>query len=170
MGRPAAGARLRQWHDLLAALAAMARSPAPIRPDRLVSREHRWRMCPQPPGGQETGPNPTDRGKLGSKRHVLTDARGVPLAILVSGANRHDSMLFEDLIDAVQPVGGLQGRPKKRPDKVHADKGYDYAKCRRALRQRGIQSRIARRGVESSERLGRHRWVVERTHAWFAGV
>lgn len=121
------------------------------------------------PGGQDTGPNPTDRGKLGSKRHVLTDARGLPLAILVSGANRHDSMLFEDLIDAVQPVGGLPGRPRKRPDKVHAYKGYDYEKCRRALRQRGIQSRIARRGVESSERLGRHRWVVERTHAWFAG-
>ncbi len=93
----------------------------------------------------------------------------MPLAILVSGANRHDSMLFEDLIDAVQPVAGLQGRSRKRPEKVHADKGYDYAKCRRALRQRGIQSRIARRGVESSERLGRHRWVVERTHAWFAG-
>ncbi len=56
-----------------------------------------------------------------------------------------------------------------RPDKLHADKGYDYDKCRKALRERGIQGRIARRGVESSERLGRHRWVVERTHAWIAG-
>lgn len=99
----------------------------------------------------------------------MTDARGVPLAILVSGANRHDSMLFEAVIDAVKPVSGLPGRPRKRPDKVHADKGYDYKKCRQALRQRGIQDRIARRGIESSERLGRHRWVVERTHAWFAG-
>lgn len=51
----------------------------------------------------------------------------MPLAILVSGANRHDSMRFEGLIDAVQPVRGLQGRPRRRPDKVHADKGYDYA-------------------------------------------
>ncbi len=73
------------------------------------------------------------------------------------------------MIDAVQPFGGLQGRPRKRLDKVHADKGYGYAKYRQALRQRGIQSRIPRCGVESSERLGRHRWVVERTHAWFAG-
>jgi len=78
-------------------------------------------------------------------------------------------MLFEDLIDAVQPIAGLQGRPRKRPDRVHADKGYDYDKCRKALRQRGIQARIARRGIDSSERLERHRWVVERTHAWFAG-
>jgi len=78
-------------------------------------------------------------------------------------------MLFEDLIDAVQPIAGLQGRPRKRPDRVHADKGYDYDKCRKALRQRGIQARIARRGIDSSERLGRYRWVVERTHAWFAG-
>lgn len=91
------------------------------------------------------------------------------MAILVSGANRHDSMFFDNLLDAVQPVAGLPGRPRKRPDKVHADKGYDYEKCRRALRQLGIQNRIARRGIESSERLGRHRWVVERTHAWFAG-
>jgi IS5 family transposase len=142
---------------------------APVRPDRLEPGEHRWRVRLEPPGGQDTGPNPTDRGKLGSKRHVLTDARGVPLAILVSGANRHDSMLFEPLLDAVQPIAGLQGRPRTRPDKVHADKGYDYDKCRKALRQRGIQGRIARRGIESGERLGRHRWVVERTHAWFAG-
>lgn len=78
-------------------------------------------------------------------------------------------MLFEKVIDAVSPVAGRRGRPRRRPDKVHADKGYDYAKCRRALSRRGIAVRIARRGIESSERLGRHRWVVERTHAWFAG-
>ncbi len=59
-------------------------------------------------------------------------------------------MFFEDLIDAVQPVAGLQGRPRKRLDKVHADKSYDYDKCRKALRQRSIQARIARRGVQSS--------------------
>lgn len=86
------------------------------------------------------------------------------MAILVSGANRHDSMFFKDLIDAVQPVAGLQGRPRKRADKVHADKGYDYDKCRQALRQPGIEGRITRRGVQSSERLGRHRWVDERPH------
>lgn len=79
-------------------------------------------------------------------------------------------MVFEELWDAVPPTAGLPSRPRKRPDKVHADKGYDYAKCHRALRGRGIQARIARRGRDSSERLGRHRWVVERTHVWFAGL
>jgi transposase len=72
-------------------------------------------------------------------------------------------------VDAIPAIAGLPGRPRKRPSKLHADKGYDYKRCRAHLRQRGIASRIARRGVESSERLGKHRWVVERTHGWFAG-
>jgi IS5 family transposase len=58
------------------------------------------------------------------------------------------------------------GRPRKRPTKLHADKAYDSAEKRKALRQQGITPRIARRGIESSERLGRYRWVVERTQAW----
>ncbi|WP_338861952.1 IS5 family transposase (plasmid) [Mycetohabitans rhizoxinica] len=123
----------------------------------------------KPPGGQETGPNPTNRGKLGSKRHLVVDARGVPLAITVTGANRHDSMAFERTLDTLPAVPGLSGSPRKRPGTLHADKGYDFARCRRYLKQRAITARIARRSVEKRERLGRHRWVVERTHAWFAG-
>ena len=123
----------------------------------------------QAPGGQETGPNPTDRGKLGSKRHIVVDARGIPLVILVSGANRHASKMFERCVGAIPAIAGLPGRPRRRPAKLHADKGYDFKRCRAHLRQRGIASRIARRGVESSERLGKHRGVVERTHGWFAG-
>ena len=97
------------------------------------------------------------------------DARGIPLAVLVSGANRHDSMLFEPCVDAIPAIKGFRGRPRRRPYKLHADKGYDYRRCRAHLKKRGILSRIARRGVESSEKLGKHRWVVERTHGWFAG-
>ncbi|MEM5433595.1 MULTISPECIES: IS5 family transposase [Cupriavidus] len=122
----------------------------------------------KPPGGQQTGPNPTDRGKLGSKRHLVVDRRGVPLALAVTGANRHDSIVFEALVDAIPAVPGLSGRPRSRPDKLHADKGYDFARCRQHLRKRGIQPRIARRGIERNDRLGKHRWVVERTHAWLA--
>jgi IS5 family transposase len=84
------------------------------------------------------------------------------------------------MVDAVPPVkgpGGRPGRPRKRPAKLHLDKGYDYPRCRRALRRRGITpriarrgvERIARRGVESSRRLGRHRYVVERSLAWLVG-
>ena len=84
----------------------------------------------------------------------------------LSGANAHDSTVFAQLLDAVPAVRQPRGRPRKRPGKLHADKGYDYRKCRVALRQRGIKCRIARRGIDSSQRLGRHRWVVERTFAW----
>jgi transposase len=114
------------------------------------------------------GPNPTDRGKAGTKRHVITDRCGIPLAALLTGANRHDSVVFEDLIDAIPPTKTPAGRRRKRPAKLHADKGYDYPRCRQALRRRHIQVRIARKGIDSSARLGRHRWVVERTLAWLS--
>jgi IS5 family transposase len=86
-----------------------------------------------------------------------------------SAANTHDSRLLEEMVDAVGPISRPRGRPRKRPEKLHADKGYDFARCRKALRERGIKSRISRRGVDSSERLGRYRWVVERTLAWLSG-
>ena len=70
------------------------------------------------------------------------------------------------MVDAVEPVKRPgRGRPRKRPEKPQADRGYDFRRCREALRRRGIKGRIARRGVDSSEKLGRHRWVVERALA-----
>lgn len=74
--------------------------------------------------------------------------------------------MLQPLVQALPAVAGLSGRPRKRPDKLHADKGYDYPCHRRWLHGRGIGVRIARRGVESHERLGRWRWVVERTLGW----
>jgi IS5 family transposase len=94
------------------------------------------------------------------------------LAVGLSAANTHDSMLLEAVVDAVPPVKGPRGRPgrpRKRPTKLHGDKGYDYPRCRKALRAHGITPRIARRGIESSQRLGRHRYVVERSLAWLVG-
>jgi transposase len=122
-----------------------------------------------PRGGCLTGPSPTNRGKLGAKRHLVVDRQGIPLAVGVTAANRHDSIAFEPLVDAMPAVKGRRGRPRRRPDKLHADKAYDSRRCRAHLRRRGIKGRIARRGIESKERLGRHRWVVERTHAWLTG-
>jgi transposase len=98
----------------------------------------------------------------------VVDRQGIPLAVRLGGANRHDSKLLEELVDAIKPIKRPRGRPRKRPEKLHADKGYDYEGCREALRRRGIKARIARRGIESSERLGGHRWVVERTLSWLA--
>jgi len=120
-------------------------------------------------GGEATGPNPTDRGKRGSKYHVLVDRHGVPLAVQLSAANVHDCKLLEPLVDGVPPIRrpmAQPGRPRFRPGKLHGDKGYDFAFCRQALRRRGITPRIARRGIDSSERLGQYRWVVERTNSW----
>jgi transposase len=88
--------------------------------------------------------------------------------VISSGANVHDSGVFEELIEGVEPVRTPSGRTRRRPDKVHADKGYDFPRSRTVLRQRGIKARISRRGVDSSERLGRHRWVVERALAWLS--
>ena len=90
---------------------------------------------------------------------------------MLTGANVHDSKVLEEAVDAIEPTFrplGKPGRPRKRPAKLHADKGYDFPRCREALRKRGIKARIARRGIDSSEKLGRHRWVVERTLAWLA--
>ncbi|MDT0500768.1 IS5 family transposase [Halomonas sp. PAR7] len=116
--------------------------------------------------GAATGPNPTDRGRPGTKRHLLSDRFGTPLAVRLTGANTHDSVLLEDLLDAVHPVVGRRGRPRQRPRKLHADKAYGARRCRRACRTRHIRPRIARRSIEDGQRLGRHRWVVERTFAW----
>jgi transposase len=102
----------------------------------------------------------------------LVERGGIPLAVGLSAANTHDSVLLEAMVDSVAPVKGPRGRPgrpRRRPAKLHLDKGYDYPRCRRALRRRGIIPRIARRGIESSQRLGRHRFVVERSLAWLVG-
>lgn len=94
------------------------------------------------------------------------DGAGLPLAALVSAANTHDSRLLVALVDRVGPVRGRVGRPRRRPERLYADKAYDFGRCRQALRARGISARIARRKVQSARRLGRHRWKVERTIAW----
>lgn len=96
----------------------------------------------------------------------MVDRHGIPLAIGVTGANRPDDTVFAALVDAVEPIHRPCGRPRQRPAKLHADKGYDYPHCRQTLRQRGITARIARKGQESTTRLGRYRWVAERTLAW----
>jgi transposase len=85
--------------------------------------------------GEATGPSPTDRGKAGSKYHVLCDRNGLPLHALVTGANTHDSRMLAPLLDTnlgVRERAGRPGRPRRRPDKLHADKGYDYPRTIRA--------------------------------------
>lgn len=71
-------------------------------------------------------------------------------------------------MDEIPPVATPAGRRRTRPGKLHADKAYDSKANRAYLRRRGIVARIARRGVESSTRLGRHRWKIERSLSWLS--
>lgn len=121
-----------------------------------------------PLGGEKTGKNPTDRGKLGSKRHLLVDARGAPLAIVVSGANAHDKTCAVAVLDTV-----ALPRPKTtyRVHHLCGDKGYDYDDIRQAAIERQYHVHIKERGVELQpvpleQRYPARRWVVERTLSW----
>lgn len=125
--------------------------------------------CGRKGGGSLTGPNPVDRGKKGSKLHVLSEAQGIPLAVAVSGANTHDSLALKPLIRGIPAVRSRRGPRRRRPLKLRADKAYFSAEHLAWLRERGLVPRIARPGIESSERLGRHRWKIERSIAWLFG-
>lgn len=90
----------------------------------------------------------------------------MPLAISLTGGNRNDVTQLLPLIDGIGPVAGKVGRPRKRADRLLADRGYDFDKYRRELRRRGVAPKIARRSTEHGSGLGKERWVVERTFAW----
>jgi hypothetical protein len=108
------------------------------------------------------GANPVDRRRPGSKLHLVCDGVGLPLTAVVTAAYVNDTTMFQAVLDDIPPVLTPSGRRRCRPGKLHGDKGCDSAANRAYLRRRGIRPRIARRGIESSERLGRHRWKVER--------
>ena len=140
--------------DLLAAdgrvaegrrLGAAPRGAACAACERLVRSSGRGRsltavMCRRKRGLRD-GPEPGYRARNGSKHHLLVDATGIPLAWTLTGGNRHDSTQLIALVDRVPPVRGKVGRPRRRPDRLCADRGYDYDVRRRELRQRGINPR-----------------------------
>jgi transposase len=113
-----------------------------------------------------TGASPVDRGRRGSKHHLLVEAGGVPLAWTLTDGNRNDVTQLLALLDRVPPVRGRVGRPRRRPQCLLADRGYDHDKYRRLVRKRGVKPVIARRESGHGSGLGRERWIVERTFAW----
>jgi transposase len=127
-------------------------------------------LVPAPGGGEATGPNPTDRGKSGSKHTLLVDRNGVPLALHTSGANASDQLEILPIILEFPKVKGKPGRPKEHPDAVYADRGYDNEWARLLLRWLKIEPPIAKRRTEHGSGLGTVRWVVERTNAWLKGL
>jgi transposase len=118
-------------------------------------------------GGEDTGPSPVDRRKLGSKHHLLIDAQGIPLAAHLTAANVPDVVELLPLVADLPLVTGKPGRPKFRPKAVQGDRGYDSDPARRVLRWLGIRPIIARRNTEHGSGLGKTRWFVERTISWF---
>ena len=117
--------------------------------------------------GKKTGKNPTDRGKLGVKRSVLTDGRGMPIGLAVAGANVHDQRLVEATLDSI-PVP--RPRPsRRRKQHLCGDKGYDAEAVRTRLDAEATPPHIRSRGEEQVQRQRGHkarRWVVERVHSW----
>jgi transposase len=105
---------------------------------------------------------------MGSKRHVLTDAQGVPLAIRLTPANVHDSQMALELVESVEPIYSPRGRPRHRPKALAADKAYDSRQIRQELRALGIRPLIPRRGERKEQGVGSVRWVVERTLSWLS--
>ncbi|WP_407699919.1 IS5 family transposase [Streptomyces liliiviolaceus] len=116
--------------------------------------------------GAHTGPSPVDRARPGSKHHLIVDRHGTPLIVSLTSGNRHDVTQLMPLLDAIPRIRGVRGRPRHRPGRLFADRGYDYDKYRRLLRARGITPKIARKGSDHGSGLGKTRWVVERTFAW----
>ena len=179
VGVPADRVGLWVGHDVLASAACVAarrgldaapsrvaRAAACRRPARLVAGDRRFRLHPRPARGEKPGPNPTDRRKLGSKQHLITDGRGIPLAGILTEANRHAVTQRVSLVEAIPPIRGKVGRPRQRPARVQGDRAYDSEPHRRHLRAQGITPVLAHRRTPYGSGLGVFRWVVERTMAW----
>lgn len=134
------------------------------------------KSCPAPLGGEQTGRNPTDRGKQGSKIHVLVDEHGAPLALHGTAANEHDKWSADDLLVSIVVS---RPDPETLPQHLCADKGYDYADVHQAVadahyiahikhRRRRNEPAVEECSIPGEVQYPARRWVVERTLGWLA--
>lgn len=141
-----------------------------LRYDAEVGIQWTWQsmdgvMTKAPLGGEATGPNPTDRAKSGTKRSLLTDGAGTPLAVVVAPANRNDCKLVEATLEARRVL------PPVVSQHLCMDKGYDFDGVRSVTEAYCFVHHSRSRGEEALEmernrKRKAHRWVVERAHAW----
>ncbi len=113
-----------------------------------------------PCGGEKAGTSPVDRGKRGIKRSVAVDAKGIPLAVVTAPANRHDSTLLAQTLDAARALGLLPEGAS-----IRLDRGYDSQATREKLRVRGLIPQISQKGKPAPV-AATGRWIVERTNSW----
>jgi transposase len=119
-------------------------------------------------GVEESGKNPTDRGRPGVKQHLLSDPHSIPLAAATTPANVPEIKVLEPLIATAGPLDD-DGEPRHRPEAVYGDRAYDSEPHRQTLRDQGIDPHLAKRNTEHGSGLGTHRWVVERLNSWLHG-
>lgn len=170
--RSTAHDRFQEWVEAWIFLSL--RHDAVERFDELQGIDWEWlsmdgAMTKAPLGGGKTGRNPTDRGKSGVKRSMLTEGHGVPLGVAVDGANRHAMKLARATIESMVVERPLP--TEEHPQGMCLDKGYDFAEVRATLKEFGFTEHIKARGEEARElreEAGKRarRWVVERTHSW----
>ena len=124
-------------------------------------------MTKAPLGGARKGANPTNRGKKGTKRIVLTDGKGIPLSVVVDGANRHDKKLVKRTLD---DIFFERPSPEDIIQNICMDKGYDFTNIKKLVEEYGYTAHIKSREEENIRRdipgFRARRWVVERTHSW----
>ena len=126
-------------------------------------------MTKAPLGGGATGANPTDRGKKGVKRHLLTDANGLPIGLSVTAANVHDVKEAEQVLDTMPFLPPLAC--DQYPQGFCADRGYDSEAIRKLIMGLGYEDHIKSRWDEKEDKRAipgyrARRWVCERTHSW----
>ena len=119
-------------------------------------------------GGEHTGPSPTDRGKNGCKRHVISDANGIPLVIQTGPANQRDEELVEPMLKQFPHLPDRQGKRRTKPKALQGDRGYGFVWIIKMVVRMMIVSLLALRGSPHGSGLGKTRYVIERTLAWFS--
>ncbi|ALO97784.1 Transposase [Streptomyces hygroscopicus subsp. limoneus] len=167
------GAGVRLGTDVLAAPGTMAAGQG-LRPavphsargaecgrrTRLVQGVCGWLPHSREKGGADTGPSPVDRGKTGSKHHLICDGHGTPPKVITTAANVNDVPQTLPLVDGIPPVAGRPGRPRRRPESPLGEKGYDSNTHREELLKRRILPVISRKGTLNIKGLGKLRYVV----------
>jgi transposase len=116
--------------------------------------------------GEKPGTNPMYRARPGSKHHILVDANGMPVSVILTGVSRNDVTQLLPLVDATPPIRGTRGRPLRKPKVIYADRGYDSNLARERSLDRRIKPVIAKRRTGHGSGLDKFRSAVERIQSW----